>query len=340
MIKKFSMLSLVALLLLSITACGQTKSNSEGASGSAKKKPTVVFADAQWASIEFANAVAGKIISAGYGYKTDTVPGSTPVTFKGLEKGDINVYMEVWTNNIQKLYDQAIKSGSIKELGVNFDDNAQGFYVPTYMIKGDPKRNIKPMAPDLKTVKDLNKYYKLFKDQTDPSKGRIYGSPSGWAVDKIMQQKVKTYGLDKHFNYFHPGSSAALASSIAKAYKEGKPWVGYYWTPTWIMGKYDMTLLKEAPYSKSVWNKNKGCSFPANKVTIAVNSKFAKQAPDVVKFLKNYHTTSAEINQALAYMQDHNVKPDKAAMWWMKKNENIWTKWIPADVAKKVKKAL
>lgn len=339
------MVSFAALLFLSIAGCGSsssnTSSNSQGNTGSANKsKPTVVFADPQWASVEFANAVAGKIIKSGYGYKTDVTPGTTPVTFKGLEKGDIDVLMEAWTNNIQKIYNQAIKAGTVKEVGVNFNDDMQGFYVPTYMIKGDPKRGIKPITPNLKTVQDLSKYAKVFQDPTDPSKGRIYGAPSSWAVDKIMQTKVKTYGLDKEYNYFHPGSSAALAASIEKAYKAGKPWVGYYWSPTWILGKYKMTLLKEPAYDKKTWDKNKGTAFPADKVTIAVNSKFAKQAPDVVKFLSKYHTDSAIINKALAYMQNNNVKAPAAATWWLKNNESTWTQWVPADVAAKVKKSL
>lgn len=322
------------------SSSNSSSSSSTNASSGNSKKGTLVFADAGWDSIRVHNDIARFILENGYGYKTDVISGSTPATFTGLEKGNINVYMEVWINNIQKIYDQAIKAGKIKNVGVNYSDDMQGFYVPTYVIKGDPKRGIKPVAPDLKTVQDLKKYAKVFKDPADPNKGRIIGAPTGWAVDQILQTKMKTYGLDKTFNYFNPGSSAALSSSLTKAYKSGKPWVGYYWTPTWIMGKYNMTLLQEPKYNKATWDKNKGTAFPANKVVIAVDSKTAKDHPEVVKFLSHYHTSSALTNEALAYMQANNAKPMDAAKWWLKKHEDLWTKWVPSDVASKVKSAL
>lgn len=84
--------------------------------------------------------------------------------------------------------------------------------MPTFVIKGDPARGIEPMAPDLKTVKDLPKYWELFKDPEEPSKGRIYGAIPGWAVDETLYTKYQNYGLDKTFTYFSPGSETALAA--------------------------------------------------------------------------------------------------------------------------------
>ena len=54
---------------------------------------------------------------------------------------------------------------------------------------------------EILNVNDLKDYWELFKDMEDPSKGRIYGSPPGWSVDRIMQEKFITYGLDEYFNY-------------------------------------------------------------------------------------------------------------------------------------------
>jgi glycine betaine/proline transport system substrate-binding protein len=299
-----------------------------------------VFADAQWSSIEVHNWIARTILEQGYGYQTDVKTGSTASTFLAFRQGDIDVYMEIWPLNIEDIYNKALDAGEIKQVSVNFSDARQGIFVPTYMIKGDPKRGIKPTAPDLKSVKDLSKYWKLFKDPSDPSKGRIIGSPSGWEADKVLQQKVKAYGLDKTYNYFSPGSQTALFTSLKKAYEAGKPWVGYAWGPTWILGKYDMTLLKEPKYNEKVWKDSKACAWPQEDVGVAVNSDFAKKAPDAVKFLSNYHTSADLTNEALRYMQDNDAKPKEAARWWLKQHQDIWTKWVPDKVAKKVKKAL
>jgi glycine betaine/proline transport system substrate-binding protein len=306
----------------------------------AQDEKELVFADAGWDSIRFHNQVASFILQKGYGYKTSETPGSTSATLLGLKRGSIDVYMEMWLQNIKKTHDEMVKSGKIQDVGVNFNDNRQGFYVPTYLIKGDPKRNIKPVAPDLKTVDDLKKYPQLFKDPSDPQKGRIFSAPTGWEVSNILQTKVKTYGLDKQYTLFSPGSDTALTASLTKAYEKGEPWVGYYWEPTWVMGKYDMTLLEEPKYDEKVWNKNFGTAFPVMEVKISVNKDTAKEHPEVVEFLKKYRTSNSLTNEALAYMQQNKVDAKAAAQWWLKKHPEVWTKWVPSDIAAKVKKAL
>jgi len=60
--------------------------------------------------------------------------------------------------------------GTAIDLGPNFPDSTQGWYVPTYVIKGDKERGIEPMAPDLKTVEDMPKYWELFQNPQIPGK--------------------------------------------------------------------------------------------------------------------------------------------------------------------------
>lgn len=319
---KKALVSLCAVVVsaLLLAAC----SGNESSGGSSDP---LVFADAGWESIRFHNHVARIVIEEGYGYKTDEMPGSTPATFQGLQNGDIDIYMEVWTDNLDT-YDEAVESGEVLELSVNFDDNAQGLYVPTYLIEGDAERGIEPLAPDLKSVEDLPKYKELFKDPEDHQKGRIYGSIPGWAVDELLRARIEDYGLNETYNYFSPGSDAALTTSLVSAYEKGEPWVGYYWSPTWVTGKYDLTLLEEPN------------PFPATVVTVAVNKEVEKKAPEVVEFLKNYKTSDQLTSEALAYMEDNNADEKATAIWFLKEHEELWTQWVPDEAAQKVKVAL
>lgn len=319
--KRIILILIISLVGLTVAACSSNKKIGD-------TKETIIFADAGWDSINIHNDIASLIIENGYGYKTDVIPGSTSATFAGLRNGDINVYMEVWTDNLIDVYQEAINSGDIIEVSTNFDDNKQGFYVPTFLIQA--------IAPDLKTVKDLGKYWELFKDIEEPTKGRIYGSPPGWNVDKVMQQKVKTYGLDKYFNYFSPGSETALSASIASAVERGEPWVGYYWEPTWILGKYDMTLLEEEPYDEEKWNNGYGSNFPPIPVTVCVHKDLVNNAPEVVEFLKNYKTSSEITNKALAYMQDTDCTTKEAAKWFLKEYKELWTTWVTKEASQKI----
>lgn len=329
---KIFALMLVLIMVVGV-GCSQASKPAE------KEKPTLIMADAGWDSIRFHNDVVKIIVENGYGYKTDITPGSTPVTFEGVRKGDIDIYTEVWSDNIPS-YPEAVKNGEVLELSVNFGDNMQGLYVPTYVIKGDEKRGIKALAPDLETINDLPKYWELFKDPEDKSKGRILGAIPGWAADAIMSEKVENYGLNKTYNLFRPGSDTALSTSIVQAYEKGEPWLGYYWEPTWIMGKYDMTLIKEPDFDNEKWDNGYVCQFPAVRVTVCVSKEMLNKAPEVVEFLKNYKTSSALTSAGLAYMMDNDVDTPEAAKWFLQNNKDLWTKWVPADVAKKVEAAI
>ena len=300
----------------------------------------LVVADLNWDSAQVHNRIAGFIMEKGYGYEIEYMPGATITLFAGLVRGDIDMEMECWVENQQEAYDKGIAAGKIIDLGANFPDSWQGWLVPTYVIKGDVKRGIKPMAPDLRAISDLPKYWKLFKDQEDPSKGRFYSCIPGWECEKINEKKFKAYGLDKNYNIFLPGSDAALNGSMAAAYKKGKPWFGYYWAPTWVLGKLDMTPIEEPAYDKKLWDANYACAYPSVKVNIIVNTSLKKRAPEIVEFLKKYETTQAMANKFLAYMRDKKADTQGAAIWFLKNYQDLWSGWVPKNVAKKVKAAL
>jgi glycine betaine/proline transport system substrate-binding protein len=320
-------------------------------SGTAMAKKTIVFADFGWDSAQVHNRIAGFIIEHGLGYPIKFVAGETImlntalIKAKGEEAPHIN--METWTENWQELYDEGMAKGKdpntnegFIHLGANFPNSVQGWYVPTYMIKGDPERGIKATAPGLKSVFDMPKYWELFKDPEDPTKGRFYSCIPGWSCALINSKKFEAYGTKKHYNIMEPGSGAALAASMEAAYKRGKSWIGYYWAPTWVLGKLDMTQLEEPPFDKKIFETTAACAYPAVKCDIVVHKKLPEWAPDVVKFLKNYETTLALNNKFLAYMQDNKASTDETARWWLKEYESLWTNWVPAEVVAKVKAAL
>lgn len=324
--------SILLALLLTLSLCA-------GLAGCGKKTREIVFADVGWDSVRFHNAVAGLVGETVFGYTWKEVPGSTPVMHEALKRGEIDVNMEEWTDNIAT-YVADRDAGLLTDLGTNFGDNIQGLYVPRYVIEGDPARGIEPLAPDLKTVQDLKKYPHVFKDDENPGMGRIYGAIPGWEIDTIMNKKVIYNGLDKQYVYFRPGSDAALSAAFSSAYEKGQPIVGYYWEPTWMLGKYDMVLLDDIPYVDEASYKEGKTACPSVDVTIGVNNQFAADEPEFCAFLAKYETSSALTSEALAHMQDTGDNYDDTAKWFLTQHNELIDEWLPADQATQVKGAL
>jgi|SRR5690625_466075 len=325
-LRKF-LIGVLMMTALFLVACGEEESIAN------KTKP-IVFADEGWDSIRFHNEVAGIIIEEGFGYETEQTTGSDVALWKGLEQGDIDVHMEGWTENLKEIYTQAIDSGNVVELSVNFDDNYQGLYVPTYVIEGDAERGIEPVAPDLKYITDLANYADVFVDPDDTSKGRIVGATPGWAINEIFEEAIIEYGLDEFYNYMSPGSESAINASLVSAYDAGDPWLGYNYEPNWIMGIYDMTPLLEKDPEGVI------AEVASQDITIVANVDLQDEAPEVVEFLKKYETTSQIASDALTYIQEENADAYEAAVNFLQENEDLWTEWVSDDIAEKVKASI
>lgn len=321
--KRFLIIPLLFLLLLA--GCSTADADNTGEEGG-----HVTLVDAGWDSIRLHNAIFGYIAETAYGYTWEQIPGSSTITYEAVKNGDIDVQMENWHDNVAS-YDEDVAAGLLEVLGVNFDDAIQGLYVPAFLVEGPDA-----LAPNLKTVQDLAMYADLFADPDDPGMGRIYGAIPGWMADEILRKKYEHVGLDSTFNYFSPGSDAALAAVLSDAYDAGEAIVGYYWEPTWLMGKKDFVrLTDEEPYNADTYVEGIG-DFAANEITITVRPGFSEEYPILAALLSKYQTSSALTSQALAYMQDTGADYEETAKWFIEENSDLVKSWLPEEDAQKV----
>ena len=298
----------------------------------------VVLSDANWDSVKFHNAVVQYIGENAYDLDFKIISGSAPIVHAALMRGDIDLNMELWTDNTPT-YPQDIKSGKLVDLGINFDDNRQGFYVPRYLVEGDPRRNLKPLAPDLKTVRDLKKYAHLFPADDNSTRSRLYGAVPGWQADLVMHRKYEAYGLDQQYVYFRSGSEVALFTAFMSAYSKGEPIVGYCYEPTWLTGKLDLVLLEDAPYEPQAFIQGLTAAraVPVKKIA---HVAFPEKQPEFVEFIKKYRTSSALTAQALAYMSEQKASPRETAVWFLQQHPELLLHWLPADRLALVQQAL
>lgn len=288
--------------------------------------PTIFLADAGWDSIRLQNAIVKIIAEELFGVKIEMVPGTTPVLQQAILNGDVDINVEVWADNISTYYDD-LKTEKVFEAGINFDDNKQGFYVPHYVIFGDSDRHIAPLAPDLKTVQDLNKYAHIFKDDEGSAKGRIYGAVPGWEIDEIMYKKYQYLGLENDFTYFRAGSESALTAAYYAAYEKGEAFAGYYWEPTWLKSKLNLVLLADEKYNETDFKEGK-TEAPPVRVTILANTKIMAEYPVIFSFLQRYHTSSSSLSDALSYMQENETDYEETALWYIKNNPELVKSWL------------
>lgn len=309
----------------------------------------VRIADATWESAAFLSNILTQILSKGYDCKIEKVSGDTLIMSNALINGDLDIHPEQWIGRTEIL-NKARADGKVQVAGHPFVGATEGWYVPAYVIKGDAARGIAPMAPDLKSVDQLTDpaIKALFSDPEEPSKGRFLSCPTGWSCERMNTAKLEGYGLLEDYTNFLPGSGAALDAEIASSQLRKQPILFYYWNPTAMMGAYDLIKLEEPEYTEECWTelkqtkhaKTMACAYPAVQVGYDVNSKFAERAPDILEILSKATVPLDVINKTLAQLAETKGEPADAAMNFLKTQPEIWTTWVSADAAEKIKASL
>ncbi len=297
----------------------------------------IVIAQGDWDSNRFYNEVVKFILEEGYDKEVEVTQVGTETMKLGLIDGSIDLNLETWSANMPS-YEQDIKDGYYEELGVNFDDNYQGLYIPTY---------IQEEYPGLVSIKDLVDYKHLFPDPDNSSwnvetdKAVVYGGPSSWGASNFFKNKFENSTdykeLVDNFEFRFIENTATLNTTIVSAFENNEPWVGYYWEPTDIMGQYDMTLLTD----DLEFNSETGTgNMPTTDVTIVATAGFKDEHEDAANFLSKMKTSAAVVNSVLAYMTENELDTYEAAMWWLEQNVDVWGTWVTEDAKDLIETAL
>lgn len=305
------------------------------------------FASQTWESAEFTMNLLQRILEDAYGCKTEAVPGTAAATETALTQNDLQVVAEMWSGRT-KIIEDAIKQGTVQVVGDTLKGGAtQGWYVPDYLVNGDPKRGIKAEAPDLRSWQDLPKYKALFADPETPGKGRFLDCPSGWVCEKTNTRLLKILNLDQDFTNFRAGTGAALDAAISSAYDQGKPILFYYWQPTGLMAKYKFKKIDLPPFNKACWDaivSGKGTLCPSDFLTahlaIAVSTPFAARNPEIIGLFKRIQFEPALLNQIIYAMTSGHVRGTVTADHFLREHPDIWKAWMPADRAARMSQAL
>jgi len=251
----------------------------------------------------------------------------------GLAVGDLDVSLELWHSFSFAAHEEWVDEKGMVEVIGDFGLAATaGWYVPTYVIEGDAARGIEPMAPDLKTYEDLNKYAALFHRPETGDKGFFLDGVLTWETHN--EERIANLGIN--FSVVYAGSEGAMLAEIESAYAKGEPLLFTFWTPHWAHAAYDLTEIELPPYSDECYGVGQDepgtftCDLPSEMTYSVARVGFKDENPEAYAFVKNMWLT-AEMQQEMAYMVDvKGNSVEEAVRMWMAQNEAVWQAWIPA----------
>ncbi len=263
---------------------------------------TVRFADVGWSDIAATTGMA-TVVLEGLGYKPKTTIASIPITFAGMKKNQLDVFLGYWNPSMTPQIESFVKAGDIKVLETpNLTGAKYTLAVPTYLYdKG------------LKTFADIAKFEK----ELD---GKIYGIEPGNDGNALIAGMIKgnKFGVGK-FKMVE-SSEAGMLVAAQKAIKANKGIVFLGWEPHPMNVQMKMSYLAGGD---DVFGPNLGEA----KVQTAVTPSFEKKCPNAMAFVKNLQFTLGMENEVMGPILA-KVPPNKAAKAYLAKNPQVLDKWL------------
>ena len=304
----------------------------------------VTMAEMNWAAAELMANVDKLILESGYGCKVVLVPGDTVPTVKSMtESGRPDIAPEIWMDYVQNSIDKAVNAGRLTIAGkVLSDGGEEGWCIPKYMVE---------RHPELKTLAAALERPDLFPNPADESRGAVHNCPVGWGCQIVTGSLFQAFSAkERGFDLIEPESGADLDQSIDEAHAGETGWLGYYWAPSAIMGRYEMQKLDMGvEHDQGEWQRctaKSDCADPKPNnwrtavVMTVTSAKFAKDSPEAFAYFSKRAWPNGVVNKLLVYMAENQVGGDEAAEKFLNEHEELWHQWVPRNVLQKIETAL
>lgn len=283
---------LFIVLLMVLTACG----DSDESAGSTEKKDNkkIVMGQISWAE-NIATTNMWKAILEDEGYDVEFQLLNMGTIMAALEKGDLDVTLEVWLPIQDASYLEEYKE-TVDFAAEPWYDNAKvGLVVPGYM-------------DEVNSIEDLKKY-------RDKFKGKITGFDPGAGTMEVTKQLIKDYEL----NYdLLSSTEPAMIAELGQTIKEKGSIVVPLWSPHRVFSEMDLKFLEDP---KKVYGD-------VEEIFIATREGFDTDFEEVNNWMKNWKMDDDSIGELMSYVAANEEKPIEGARKWVEENQDLIDEWI------------
>nr|WP_211317574.1 choline ABC transporter substrate-binding protein [Sphaerotilus hippei] len=262
----------------------------------------VRMADPGWTDITSTNAVAGVLLQA-LGYEQKVSNLSVPITYVGLQKDQIDVFLGNWMPAQKPMVEPLIKEGKLSVLRANLPNAKFTLAVPAHVA-----------AAGVKSFEDLARH-------ADRFDRRIYsiepGSPANQNIKKMIE--ARSYGLEGWT--LVESSEQSMLSQVARKEK-GKEWIVFLaWEPHQMNTKFQISYLDG---DKTYFGPNYGSAT----VHTVARRGYATQCPNASRLFSQMEFSVDLENRIITEVLEQKSDARTAAIRQLKANLALLETWL------------
>jgi glycine betaine/proline transport system substrate-binding protein len=262
---------------------------------------TVHLADVGWTDVTATTGMLARVLR-GLGYDPEVRVLSIPVTFNGMARKDIDVFLGNWIPAQDSAIKPYLDDGSIERVRINLGNARYTLAVPKYLHD-----------EGLTDFADISKF-------AGPLNHKIYGIEPGNDGNAHVLKMIaeNEFGLGD-FTLVESSEQGMLAQ-VERAVKEQRPMVFLGWQPHPMNTRFNMAYLSGGD---DVFGPN----FGGAKVYTTVRKGYLRQCPNVGKLLENLAFTVDDENALMAGVMA-NGDAERTAQDWLAEHPERLQTWL------------
>ena len=293
----------------------------------------IMIGEPNWVNARIMAQLIKHVIIEKLGGDADTVPGTNPVIFKGMDrgKGDIDVHPDVWLPNQEGLVNTYVSENKTVALSDSFYVGEGGWCVSKKVAERLQLKSVFDLA-----TPEMAKHF----DVTGDDRGEIWIGPSAWAGTNIRRVKMRDYGLDNFFDTTTEEEEIAYAT-LGDAYRKDNPHLTVCYAPHYIFKLYDLYKLEEPEYDPEkyvMYQPSEDPDWFANSkvmtrdapksIYVAYSLSLDTRAPQVAAFLKNIAVDEQTMSDWTHDVVVNKREPAAVAADWIANNPALVDTWL------------
>lgn len=284
-----------------------------------------------WAAGQVISNILAQVLHDELGADVNLLPGTNPVIFEAMDKGDLDVHPDVWLPNQQNLVDTYVTEAGTVTLAASPYLARRGLCVNRAAVD----------ALGIDDVYDLTDpdVARAF-DSDGDGKGEYWVGAAGWASTTVELVRMHSYGISETFELVQMDEEAGL-SMMGAAEKSGTPFATQCVRPNVMFKLADLVMLDEPEYDPAKWNMvtptespnwlsegNVEVAWPDIFAQVAYATRLTETEPEAARILEGVHFETAMIEDFIFSVMEEKHAPEEVAQAWIAANPDVVSAWL------------